>query len=230
MKAQELVEKKLKKYSAKQLLTKLEKGNLTKIEKEVAIEILNKRGQDVSMFIEQPVEKVEEEQPTTEDQDFEIDNLKGEVDLFVDELITANRTGVYTEVMKALGGNYESDLEELLDVATIEQLKEALSFKKIKSSEDKKPTVEKTSTPKPTTTIKKESKSVILEEAEENKGLKNGVEVEFKAAGNSKFPNEMITGKVDKVYKCHKANMKEYCKIVSEKGTFYKRTNSVKVL
>jgi len=234
MKLKDLVEKRLKKYSANQLISKLEKGNLTKLEKEVCIEILKKRDQDVSKWEQKSEESLERE------------NLIDEVDKFVDKLIEDKRDGVYTEVMKALGGKFESDIEDLFQSATEEQLEEALSFKKIKGTKkksikkveevkvvlegEKEVTVITDITPKSTKKepTKNKSKSIQLEESKEIKGLVTGVTVEFKTAGNSKFPNKIISGKIKKIEVCSKSS-KEYCKIISDKGIFYKRSNSLKL-
>lgn len=141
MKTNEIIEKKLKKYSAVQLLTKLEKGNLPESEKEVAIEILEKRGQDVSKFKPVPIVEPEEVEVKVESKEVEKPkktklDLVSEVDDFVDTLIEDHRDGVYNEVMKALGGKFDSDIDELFENATEEQLKEALSFKKIKAKKE----------------------------------------------------------------------------------------------
>ena len=142
MKTNEIIEKKLKKYSAVQLLAKLEKGNLPESEKEVAIEILDKRGQDVSKFkpvpiVEPGVVKNEVEEIVKEKVEVVLiptrQQLIEEIDEFVDALIEDHRGDVYTEVMKVLGGNFDSDIDDLFENATEEQLKEALSFKNIKS-------------------------------------------------------------------------------------------------
>lgn len=63
-------------------------------------------------------------------------DLVNEVDEFVDALIEERRDGVYTEVMKVLGGNFDSDIDDLFESATEEQLKEALTFKKIKAKKE----------------------------------------------------------------------------------------------
>lgn len=60
-----------------------------------------------------------------------LEALKQRVDELVDKLIEEKRTGVYNQVMKALGGNFYSDLDELLENATEAQLNDALSFSKL---------------------------------------------------------------------------------------------------
>lgn len=144
MKTNELLEKKLKKYSVKQLVEKLEKNKATEEETPIIVSILESRGQDVSKWKKEIVsqqiqDSIDLESWSDDKSDPEIKlseraQLAQEVDEFVDVLISSHREGVYTEVMKALGGRYESDLDELLDIATVEQMKEALSFKGIKSN------------------------------------------------------------------------------------------------
>ena len=222
------IEKKLKKYSAKQLSAKLEKNSISKVEKEVIIEILKSRGQDVSKW-EEVVEKVDTNEKEVNSEDL-LDSMKKEVDEFVDSLIEEKRTGVYNQVMKSLGGNFDSDLDDLLEEVTEQQLKEALSFKGIKKVSEKIEKSKTTPKEKSADDKKSKSKSIFLEESEETKGLKSNSNVEFKAAANSKYSNQFIKGVVVSVYKCHNANFKEYCKISTEHGIFYKRSKSVKVL
>lgn len=222
------IEKKLKKYSAKQLSAKLEKNSISEVEKEVIIEILKSRGQDVSKW-EEVVEKVDTNEKEVNSEDL-LDSMKKEVDEFVDSLIEEKRTGVYNQVMKSLGGNFDSDLDDLLEEVTEQQLKEALSFKGIKKVSEKIEKSKTTPKEKSADDKKSKSKSIFLEESEETKGLKSNSNVEFKAAANSKYSNQFIKGVVVSVYKCHNANFKEYCKISTEHGIFYKRSKSVKVL
>ena len=218
------IEKKLKKYSAKQLSAKLEKNSISEVEKEVIIEILKSRGQDVSKW-----EEVDTNEKEVNSEDL-LDSMKKEVDEFVDSLIEEKRTGVYNQVMKSLGGNFDSDLDDLLEEVTEQQLKEALSFKGIKKVSEKIEKSKTTPKEKSADDKKSKSKSIFLEESEETKGLKSNSNVEFKAAANSKYSNQFIKGVVVSVYKCHNANFKEYCKISTEHGIFYKRSKSVKVL
>jgi len=218
------IEKKLKKYSAKQLSAKLEKNSISEVEKEVIIEILKSRGQDVSKW-----EEVDTNEKEVNSEDL-LDSMKKEVDEFVDSLIEEKRTGVYNQVMKSLGGNFYSDLDDLLEEVTEQQLKEALSFKGIKKVSEKIEKSKTTPKEKSADDKKSKSKSIFLEESEETKGLKSNSNVEFKAAANSKYSNQFIKGVVVSVYKCHNANFKEYCKISTEHGIFYKRSKSVKVL
>lgn len=89
------------------------------------IEVLETQVQDE--FVQEEVKVVNESIQSSDR-----DKMADEVDEFVDSLIENNRNGVYNEVMKALGGKFDSDLDYLLDNATEEQLKEALNFKKIK--------------------------------------------------------------------------------------------------
>ena len=153
----------------------------------------------------------------------------------MDELIAQKKTGVNLEVLKALGGQYGSDLDVLMENASIEQLKDALSFKGVQS---KKEMIKSTSSIIENKELKKEKsgsivksgKSIILEESEEIKGLKVNSNVEFKAAPTSKLSNQILKGVILSVYKCHKSNFKEYCKISFDGIIFYKRSNSLKLV
>lgn len=191
----ELVEGKLKKLSATQLLAKLEKGGLTDLQKEICIEILNKRGRDTSKFTstQEPEVAVEPVTPKVEVKESAgvdpLKTLKDEVDSFVESLILEKRIGLFAQVMKALGGGNNSNMEDLFEVVTEEQLKEALSFNKIK-----KPIIEakagkpekgaKTGSDKPKSDKPEKSKgktktSGIITESKEMEGLKKGVKVSF---------------------------------------------------
>jgi len=70
--------------------------------------------------------------------DVERQELSEKVDAFVDELIAQKRTGVYNEVMKALGGKFNSDLDDLLEQTSKAQMKDALAFQKITSTPEPK--------------------------------------------------------------------------------------------
>jgi len=50
------------------------------------------------------------------------EEIKVQIDSFVDELIANHQTEDYNKVMSLLGGDFESDLDELLEEATEEQL------------------------------------------------------------------------------------------------------------
>ena len=76
------------------------------------------------------VEQVEEKEPSLRDK------LIEEADQFMDELITQKRTGVNLQVLESLGGQYGSDLDLLLENASIEQLNDALSFKGLKPKQE----------------------------------------------------------------------------------------------
>lgn len=229
------VEKKLKNYSATQLVSKLEKGNMTDIEREVAIEILKKRGQDVSKWeitleaqepeVEKALVPVQEElkeeeqtpvslpmEPTPAEQ--VLSELAREVDEFVDEIILQKRSGVYGEVMKALGGRPDSDLDEILEKATKEQLKDALSFRGLKKSEEPKK-------PQKAKVEKKESEDISTTD-------NDGIEVEFVTSSNSKkAPGQTLRGKVIKSFICPKVK-KEFYRIKTKEGIFLKKASSCK--
>lgn len=126
------------------MIEKLEKNKFSQSEVVAAISLLESRNVDVSSWkqVEEKIEEKEIETPKTltkEELKEVVEQTRKElvekVDTFIDTLISAKRSGVYTEVMKALGGKFESDLDELLENATIEQLKDALSFDKIKPAE-----------------------------------------------------------------------------------------------
>ena len=233
MKNLELIEKSLKKNSTQQLISKLEKLNESSQEFEVIISIIEKRGQDVSKWKkdekqEEVVVYQSEEELTHEEQEIIEksenkeqslrDKLIEEVDQFMDELITEKRTGVNLEVLKALGGQYGSDLDVLLENASIEQLKDALSFKNLK--QDK-------------TEVKNEKKDVIKKVKENNKKQiesKNieSFNVEFTVALNSKkAPGEILTGKVVLDFICPIVK-KQFFKIKTEKGLFIKKADACK--
>ena len=235
MKTNEIIEKKLKKYSAAQLLAKLEKGNLPESEKEIAIEILEKRGQDVSKF--KPVSVVEPEvvQNEVEEKVEAIliptrQQLIEEVDEFVDTLIEDHRDGVYEQVMKALGGKFDSDLDELLDQATESQLKDVLTFKNIKQSNVKNAVVKeakKSASPKKVVEKVKSEKSLIksYKQSVENEKLHSGMLVSFEDKDKN-----IVKGYVVKMFLSHKNN-KEICEVrynITEKPV-HKRTNKLTI-
>lgn len=158
MKTLELIEKAFKKCSTQQLFAKLAKLNQNSQEYGIIISLLEGRGQNVSNWKNEeqdaPVSETAQESTTPT-----LDELKERVDQFVDELIVAKRTGVYTEVMKTLGGDYESDLDDLFEVATMEQLQAALEFKNIPEQvkEETVPKVKKEKVQKEKSTTAKES-------------------------------------------------------------------------
>ena len=231
MKNLELIEKSLKKNSTQQLFAKLAKANQKSQEYEVLISILEKRGQDVSMWKndenqEEVVVYQSEEELTPEEQEIIEksenkesslkDKLIEEVDQFMDELIAQRRTGVNLEVLKALGGQYGSDLDMLLENASIEQLKDALSFKNLKQEK---------------TEVKDEKKEVLKKVKENNKKQTESksiesFNVEFTVALNSKkAPGEILIGKVVSDFICPIAK-KQFFKIKTEKGLFIKKADS----
>lgn len=226
MKTQELLEKKLKKYSVKQLTGKLEKGNVSEVEVEIIVDILKKRGQDVSKW-EMVSDDTNVEQPVIEEVTEKgiLSTLKEEVDQFVDLLIQDRREGVYNEVMKVLGGTFESDLDELLEEATESQLKEALSFKTIKSSKE----VKEVSKPITTEKVEKPKKEKAIKESKSSKSL-NSSEVDFVKVGKKvSFLNKDTNciGVVKSIFLSHK-NSKEICKIQLEDNKIvHKRTNKL---
>jgi hypothetical protein len=214
MKAKELIEKSFKKYSAKQLISKLEKGNLSSVETEIAIKILKKRGQNTSKW--ETEAQNEEKSVETVDKST---SVKEDIDRFVDQLIEQKRTGVYTEVMKALGGKFDDDLDELLEKATQEQLKDAISFKGL----DKAKIVEK----KEVRDANTEDKPKVSR-AKRGSKTKELFEVEFTTAKNSKkAPNKTLKGIVIKEFVCPKVD-KEFYKIKTEFGVFTKKAISCK--
>lgn len=173
MKTLELLERSLKKCSTQQLIQKLEKFNPKSEEYDICMQLLERRGQDVSKWkidtvseeIKTPIHETiqQEANPPT------LGELKEQVDQFVDELIVAKRTSEYTEVMKALGGDYESDLDDLFGVVTMEQLLAALELKntpspleKETSSKVKKEKVQKEKSTKTKDSPKEGSKSAEI--------------------------------------------------------------------
>jgi hypothetical protein len=228
MESKELLEIKLKKFSVNQIISKLQRG-CPEVEKEICISILKKRGQDVSKFkpvsVVEPetvknevVEKVEEPLNSTRQQ------LIEEVDEFVDTLIEDHRDGVYTEVIKTLGGTFESDLDELFENATEAQLKEALSFKNIKSK--KSDTSEIKSVKKvvePKKKVQKEEgnekllKSETIDKFSDFDDFSVDSKISFEVNGESK--NGIIT----RIFIHHKTN-KEQCRIKGDDNKIYFKT------
>lgn len=214
----EVAEAKLKKYSANQLISKIEGGKLSKVELEIAIAILKKRGKDTSKY-----EEVDKLAP-----------LRKEVDSLIDSLIELKRNGVYTQVMKALGGSFSSDLDELLMAATKDQLEEALSFgnfgkeketeeepKEEPVQEPEKPESEKKDTVNKTTT----TRGPKILESKELEGLKAGVTVSFtlnKKRGGAETTGEMV--------RVHQRGDKEYILIKLEDGTIVSKRPSALVI
>ena len=208
-----VVEKRFRKYSTKQLKSKLE-GAPSGTEKEVIEKILAEREGVSSVEAEVEGEKVVITM-LRDPQDDYLKSLRDMVDKFVDELIESKRSGVYFEVMKALGGRFDSDLDELLEAADESQLKDALSFKgcskkeaEVKKEEPKRVKSAKAEPVKKSNTIPSDS-----------------FEVSFKSAGNSKFPNETMTGMVIKQFACPKTK-KLFYKIKNDRGIFLKKADS----
>lgn len=230
MKSKELIEKSLKKNSTQQLVSKIDKLNSSSVEFEVIISILEKRNFDVSKWkVETSVDQVSE---SIKDEIHEIikeesidltptlrDKLIEDVDHLVDELIASKRTGVYTEVMKALGGQYDSDIDELFEKATEEQLRDALVFQNMKqNAEQNKKTIKKVNEVIKNDKIKKSEKQV------------DRVSAEFTVALNSKkAPGETLTGVVISDFVCHKAK-KRFFKIKTDKGVFLKKADLCKII
>lgn len=229
MKNLELIEKSLKKNSTQQLFSKLGKLNQNSQEYDVIISILDKRGQDVSNWKNDLQEEIvvyqSEEELTSEETEIiekheikelsEKDRLIEEVDQFADELISQKHTGVYTEVMKVLGGKYDSDINELFETVSEEQLKDALSFKN-----------------------KKEEKAVKVERKKKNtdnkKSFTKSKEIEILESGLVVFftdkDKNSVKAKIVKFFLSHKNNS-EICELVlSDKRLVHKRTNKLKIL
>ena len=230
MKNLELIEKSLKKNSTQQLISKLEKLNENSQEFEVIISILEKRGQDISKWKkdekqEEVVVYQSEEELTPEEQEIIEksenkeqslrDKLIEEVDQFMDELIAQKRTGVNLEVLKALGGQYGSDLDELLENSSIEQLKDALGLKK---------TEENVIVAKGKNVKSLENKK-SFKESKEVDGLKSDMTVYF-----SDKDNNSIKANIVKFFLSHKNNS-EICELILDnKKLVHKRTNKLKKL
>lgn len=230
MKNLELIEKTLKKNSTQQLFSKLGKLNQSSQEYEVILTILKARGQDVSNWENSKseesevvyedtegmaeedlkvVEQVEEKEPSLRDK------LIEEVDQFMDELIAQKRTGVNLQVLKSLGGQYGSDLDVLLENASIEQLNDALSFKNKK--EEKIVEIERKK--KNTNNKKSFIKSKEIEKFE------SGIIVSF-VDKDKKY----IKGKIVKFFLSHKNNS-EICELLLDDNKLvHKRTNKLKTI
>lgn len=234
MKTLELIEKSLKKNSTQQLISKLEKLNENSQEFEVIISILEKRGQDVSKWkkdekqeevvVYQSEEELTQEEreilEKIEDKEQSLrDRLIEEVDQFMDELIAGKRTGVNLEVLKALGGQYGSDLDELLENASIERLKDALSFKNLKQKAEK---------------VKKE-KNGVIKIKQKIKEVKNidypdGFYKDCQISFIYEKTKEKKEGIIVKIFFYKKTN--KNCFIVKDNNghIYYKSLNSVKLL
>lgn len=239
MKNLELIEKSLKKNSTQQLFSKLGKLNQNSQDYEVIVSILEKRGQDVSNWknesnIDLILDTVDESwaDDGSDSKESDVipepinltptlrDKLIEEVDQFVDELIKSKRTGVYTEVMRALGGQYDSDIDELFETVSEEQLKDALSFKNLK--QDK-------------TEVKNEKKDVIKKVKENNKkSFTKSKEIEILESGISVSfidrDKNSVNAKIVKFFLSHK-NSSEICELVlGDNRLVHKRTNKLKIL
>jgi ParB/RepB/Spo0J family partition protein len=64
--------------------------------------------------------------------------LTKRVDSFLDELRESDQKDKIVEIMTILGGNYESDLDELFESATEEQLQRALDLKEVEINKTKR--------------------------------------------------------------------------------------------
>ena len=89
MKTLELIEKALKKCSTQQLVQKLEKFNAGTDEYNICVQLLAKRGQDVSKYAIVDKQEVSTSETTQESILPTRDELIEQVDQFVDELIAA---------------------------------------------------------------------------------------------------------------------------------------------
>lgn len=248
--------KKFKKFGTLELMKKVEK--LSGDDKLACIEVLKQRNQDVSKWenkvgatesfteeftLESTEEKVQEDfvgadTASGDDQSGSIkvktnrDNLIEEVDKFIDELIASKRTGVYMQVMKSLGGHYNSDVEELFKNATEEQLKDALTFRGVKQEEkvaDKK--VEKKTPDTKKEKPEPKEKKVKSEKQFNSKEIENlciGTLVEFKSSARSKVPNEILKGVVVK-FDYDKVDT-EFVQVKSGDNFFWKTSKSVKLV
>ena len=132
----------------------------------------------------------------------------------MDELIAQKRTGVNLEVLKALGGQYGSDLDVLMENASIEKLKDALSFKNLKPKQE----------------VNKKTLSAI-KESNSKKNIKSDLmKVEFTSALNSKkAPGEILVGEVILDFVCKKTNNR-FFKIKTDKGVFFKKADVCKAI
>lgn len=226
MKATELLEIKLKKYSVKQLIEKLEKGSKDE-EKSIIISILEKRGQDVSKY-KTLVEEIQETYDSSEEIVEKIveptkGELKEKVDEFVDKLIERHDNANYSKVMSILGGEFDSDLDDLFETATVDQLKEALKLDILTEGGEtpKKPAENKS---KPINKSDKISKSSVLKEIEEEtQKFKDGEEVEFlnKGVYQKGVVKKFTFDKTDRCY---------YYVLIAGSKVTYKRPKNVRGL
>ena len=250
MKNLELIEKSLKKGSTQQLIAKLGKLNANSDEYQIILSIIEKRGQDISKWksnvtvSEVKVEEVAEQpKPIAEEKVTDIlspinepivseltlrEKLIKKVDEFMDELIATKRHGVNSEVLKALGGKYGDDLDDLFETATEEQLRDALSFKKNESKVE--PIVVKVTKKKEIKSIKEKKESSSTKMKINNSKTENLQRVEFQVARNSKkASDETLQGDVVSDFICPKTS-KRFFRIKTDKGLFLKKADSCKLI
>ncbi len=213
----QLVFTKFKAYSANQIIAKIEKKNYTELELVVFKEILLKRGktaEEIEAIVKASVDGVKVEAPKAE---------TTKKDALKTEKIKVTKAGakkeeVKMEVVKKEGGLPETKtVSKKVGNSTVVELNP--DDEKTEDKVEDKPKGE--DKPK----AKSTSKSITLEESEEVKGLKTGAKVTFKPSARLKVDGD-ITGEIKRIYKCHKANFKEFCQIKGDDGkVYYKRAN-----
>lgn len=251
----------LKKQTTVALFVKIEKTKSSEERAEI-VAILKERGQDVSKW--ETVETVEtvatetvaeEVAETVADAgtdavtetvtDAEISGddeatvaLRKDVDSLIEIVIEEKRIGVYQEIMKALGGKFDSDFEELLAAATVEQLKEAASFrtlaetkkgdepkakkeKVVKEKKEKAPKAEKAPKPK-----KEKAPKAEGEEGGVNITIEKFADADFALEGTVTFSagGAEVTGTIKRFYICHVSG-KEKARIKGADGKIYFKTS-----
>jgi len=230
-KMKELI-KKLKKSTTEQLVKKADKASGEELA--AIVEVLKGRGQDVTKWETTDAGTAVPEAPAAADADKIREEFLAELDEFVEKVINESRTGIYNEIMKALGGSFDSDIEELYASASLAQIKDALAYKNILKPTEKA----KTAAPKAPAAPKKATapkapvaKKVTSEEGGEEGGknitipkfsdsdeFELGCKIEFNVSG------ETLTGEIKRFYICH-LTKKERCRIKGDNGKVYFKTS-----
>lgn len=192
---------KFKKYSANQIIAKIEKGGNSDIEISVFKEILLNRGKqegEINALIAGEEPKKEEK----------IEVVNEFVPEKTPEKVEVKKEPEMKVVHKTSGNSKVVEIEPEDDVEVV---------KEVEKTEKEIKTKTKVGLPK--------GKSITIEESEEVKGLKTGSKVTFKPSARLKIEGD-IEGEIKKIVKSHKDGFKEYCQIKGSDGkVYYKRSN-----
>lgn len=121
----EILFNKVKKYTTPQLLAKVEKA--TGEEKDIMIQVLKDRNQDVSKWLPTETASAVESEMSPEEK---IEELRQSIDDHLDALVQANNSVEYSKIVIALGGDEDSDIVELLQNASVDSLNAAAAVMK----------------------------------------------------------------------------------------------------